>query len=56
MCPQHHDLQSLGVLEVIDEQEDSSIKLDNWPFLCHVLKGGSPRQEPVRHCQHKEQS
>lgn len=55
MCSQHHDLQSLGVLEVIDGQEDSSIKLDNWPFLCHVLKGGSPRQDPVRHSQRNEQ-
>lgn len=39
----------------LGEQEDSCIKLDNWPLLCHVLKGGSPRQEPVRNCQHKEQ-
>lgn len=36
MCSQHCDLQGLGVLEVIDEQEDRSIKLDNWPCLCHV--------------------
>jgi hypothetical protein len=32
------------------EQEDSSIKLDNWPLLCQVLKGGSPRQESIRNC------
>lgn len=54
MCSQHCDLQGLGVLEVIDEQEDRSIKLDNWPCLCHV-KGGFPGQEPVRNCHHKEQ-
>lgn len=54
MCSQHCDLQGLGVLEVIDEQEDRSIKLDTWPCLCHV-KGGFPGQEPVRNCHHKEQ-
>lgn len=53
MCSQHRDLQSLGVLELIDEQEDRSIKLDNWPCLCHVK--GSPGQEPVRNCHRKEQ-